>query len=63
MMWCIIIKCQNVVISKQKQPGRKKGMAKLTTARTDGQATVNRLKFIYVKNVQFLNVRVKKYSC
>ena len=27
MMWCIIIKYQNVV-SKQKQPGCKKGMAK-----------------------------------
>ena len=49
MMWCIIIKYQNVVVSKQKQPGRKKGMAKQIvnkSYRTGGQATVNRLKFM-----------------
>ena len=50
MMWCIIIKYQNVVVSKQKQPGRKKDiMAKQIvnkSYRTGGQATVNWLKFM-----------------
>ena len=63
MMWCIIIKYQNVVVSKQKQPGRKKGMAKQIinkSYRTGGQATVNRLKFMWECSI--LNVHVKKYS-